>query len=275
MIFPDNRKIFTIKEMTQACGVSRTTLIRMEEDGFLKPYRVDPNSGYRYYDLQNVTAVGQYQRLQEAGLSRKEIANLYYERVDSETFLDAQRQKLSKLQRFLNEYELRHDRSKNFKVSYVALPAVTCHCTEITTSSFEEAAILCFQAHERCAAEGFRMLGSEPLFGIPHEQFARMDYNGTEHHSTLCIPVVPDSKPDPQLRYFPATEAISILGFGKYSAVPKFWDRLWAEFGARGLEISEPARFIALVAPYTGAHIKPDDYCYECVIPIKERKEQA
>ena len=55
MIFPDNRKLFTIKEMTQACGVSRTTLIRMEEDGFLKPYRVDPDSGYRYYDLQNVT----------------------------------------------------------------------------------------------------------------------------------------------------------------------------------------------------------------------------
>lgn len=272
MIFPDNRKLFTIKEMTQACGVSRTTLIRMEEDGFLKPYRVDPDSGYRYYDLQNVTAVGQYQRLQEAGLSRKEIADLYYERVDSRKFLEAQRQKLSRLQRFLDEYELRHDHSKAFSVSYVTIPAVTCYCVEITTFSPEETATLSFLAHERCAAEGYRMLGSELLFGIPHEQFARMDYLGVEHHFTLCIPVLPDAKPDPQLRFFAATEAISILGFGGYSIVPKLWDCLWAELEARGLTASGPARFIAHVAPYTGAHYKPEDFCYECVVPIKERK---
>ena len=272
MKYPDNRWLFTIKEMTQACGVSRTTLIRMEEDGFLKPYRVDPDSGYRYYDLQNVTAVGQYQRLQEAGLSRKEIADLYYERVDSGKFLEAQRHKLNRLQRLLDEYELRHDRSKAFSVSYVTLPAVTCYCTELTAFFPEEVATLSFLAHEKCVAEGYRMLGSEPLFGIPHEPFPRMAYDGTEHRSTLCIPVVPDAGPSPRLRFFSATEALFILGFGHFSIVPELWDRLWAELDARGLEASEPARFIALVAPYAGAHYRPEDYCYECVIPIKERK---
>ena len=272
MIFPNDRKLFTIKEMTQACGVSRTTLIRMEEDGFLKPYRVDPDSGYRYYDLQNVTAVGQYQRLQEAGLSRKEIADLYYERVDSRKFLEAQRQKLSRLQRFLDEYELRHDHSKAFSVSYVTLPAVTCYCVEITAFTAEEMATLSFLAHERCVTDGYRMLGSEPLFGIPPKQFSRMEYDGTKHSSSLCIPVVPDSKPSPQLRSFSATEALSILGFGHYSVVPDLWARLWAEFDSRGLDASGPPRFIAHVAPYTGAHYKPEDFCYECVVPIKERK---
>ena len=94
MIFPENRKLFTIKEMCHACGVSRSTLIRLEEDGFLTPYRIDSHTGYRYYDLQNVTAVGQYQRLQESGLSRKEIADLYFERVSSTEFLKSQRQKI-------------------------------------------------------------------------------------------------------------------------------------------------------------------------------------
>ncbi len=272
MVFPDNRRLFTIKEMTQACGVSRTTLIRMEEDGFLKPYRVDPGSGYRYYDLQNVTAVGQYQRLQETGLSRKEIADLYYERVDSREFVKAQRQKLSRLQRFLDEYELRHDRSKDFSVSYATLPAVTCYCTEVTVRSPQEVATLSFLAHERCVEAGYQMLGSEPLFGIPQEQRPRMDYDGTDYHSTFCIPVVPGSGPDRQLRFFPAAEALSILGFGDFSIVPKLWDRLWAEVDARGLETSAPARFIALVGPYTGAHYKPEDFCYECVVPIRERK---
>ncbi len=272
VIFPEERKLLTIREMTQACGVSRSTLLRMEEDGFLTPYRVDPDSGYRYYDVMNVAAVGQYQRLQESGLSRKEIADLYYERLDSRKFLEAQRQKLSRLQRFLDEYELRHDHSKAFSVSYVTLPAVTCYCVEFTTFSPGETETLSFLAHERCVKEGYRMLGSEPLFGIPHEQFARMDYAGTEHHTTLCIPVVPDSKPGPQLRFFAATEALSIHGFGRYSVVPDLWDRLWAEFEARGLDASGSARFIAHVAPYTGSHYIPDNYCYECAVPIIERK---
>lgn len=46
-----------MKDVVQACGVSRTTLIRMEKSGFLSPYRVDPGTGYRYYDMQNVAAI--------------------------------------------------------------------------------------------------------------------------------------------------------------------------------------------------------------------------
>ena len=272
MTFPERRKLFTVKEMSRACGVSRTTLIRMEEDGFLKPYRVDPDSGYRYYDLQNITAVGQYQRMQEAGLSRKEIADLYYERVDSRQFVEVQREKLNRLQRFLNGYELCHDHTKDFTVSYVTLPAVTCYCAEFSSFSPEETATLSFLGHQKCVEEGFQLQGSEPLFGIPEEEKARMNYDGSEHRFTLCIPVIPDAKPHPMLRFFPATEALSILAFGDDTDVPRLWDRLWAELDARGLEASDRARFIALVAPYTGAHLKPEDYCYECVIPIKERE---
>lgn len=273
MIFPENIKLFTIGEVCHACGVSRTTLIRMEESGFLKPRIVDPNTGYRYYDLQNIAAVGQYQYLNTIGLSRKEIADLYYEQVDSRAFLKMQRQRLSMMQRFLDQYELRHDHTKNYSISYVSLSAVTCFCTDITTFSPEETATLSYIAHEKCVKEGYRMLGSEPLFGIPHEKRARMDYDASEHHYTFCIPVIPDSDIDPQLRFFPATEAISIIGFDAMSTVPELWDRLWEEFDAQGLEAAAPARFIALVAPYSGAHYKADDFCYECVIPIKERKD--
>ena len=63
MELPENRALFSIKEMCEICGISRASLLRLEEDGFLLPYRVNPDTGYRYYDMQNVTAVGQYQRM--------------------------------------------------------------------------------------------------------------------------------------------------------------------------------------------------------------------
>ncbi len=273
MIFPENRKLFSIKEMCHACGVSRSTLIRLEEDGFLTPYHIDPNTGYRYYDLQNVTAVGQYQRLQEAGLSRKEIADLYFERVDSNEFLRSQRQRLYKLQRFLDEYELRHDHAQNYSFSYITLSAVTCYCEKISISSIEELSTRAFCIHEKCVAEGFRMLGSEPIFGLPDNSSLKAGSSDFGLNTTLCIPVVPDSGPDPHLRFFPATEAFSVFAHDDYHSMAKIFDLMQKEIDMRGIELSGPVRFIALVAPYAGAHYKHDDYCYECVIPVRERKD--
>ena len=64
MNIPEDRHYFTIKEFAKACGLSRTTLIRMEESGFIKPCKVDPVTGYRYYDAVNVTELVQYKFLQ-------------------------------------------------------------------------------------------------------------------------------------------------------------------------------------------------------------------
>ena len=100
MIFTDQRRLFTSAQVCRACGISRTSLFRLEEIGFLTPYSVNPDTGYRYYDLQNITAVGQFQKMQEIGLSKKEIVDLYLEQIDSEEFLKTQRQKLNMMQRF-------------------------------------------------------------------------------------------------------------------------------------------------------------------------------
>lgn len=273
MNYPEQRKLFTMKEICHACGVSRTTLIRMEEDGFLKPYRVDPNTGYRYYDLSNVAAVGQYQRLQSVGLSRKEIADLYYERADSDKLLEGLRQKLNLLQRFLYEYELRHDKAKNYSFSYITLPSLTCYCAEITASSFEELETKAYLVHEKCVEEGYRILGSEPLMAMFDDLRTCIDPFASAGKITACIPVISDSENDPNLRIVPACEAVSILGFGEYTVIIELWTRLFAEIEKRGLEPAGPARMISLIAPYTGDHYRPDDYCYVCVVPIKEHEE--
>ena len=87
MNIPEDRHYFTIKEFAKACGLSRTTLIRMEESGFIKPCKVDPVTGYRYYDAVNVTEVAQYKFLQTLDLSRSELTDYYFQRIDSMDFI--------------------------------------------------------------------------------------------------------------------------------------------------------------------------------------------
>ena len=270
MIYPEERKLFTVKDVSRACGVSRASLIRMEEGGFLEPYHVDPDTGYRYYDMQNVAAIGQYQRLQSIGLSRSEIVDVHFGRVDSAEFIARQRRKLESMRRFLNEYEMSRDRSRNRMSSYAILPPVTYYCAEVCAPSAEEAATLAYVAHERCMAEGYRLLGSEPGAMMVDDWRAWARAPWTECRVTMCIPVVPspDTNEDPNLRSFPETEALTILGFGGYSVIPELWKQLYGELDKAGIEQSGPGRLIALVAPYVGAHIRPDEFCYECIIPI-------
>ena len=50
-------KLFQIQEAARACGLSRSTLMRMEEKGLLKPAYTAPDSGRRYYDNYNVAHI--------------------------------------------------------------------------------------------------------------------------------------------------------------------------------------------------------------------------
>ncbi len=268
MIFPEKVELFTVKELSRVCGVSRATLLRMEESGFLKPYRIDPDTGYRYYDAQNITAVGQYQRLQAIGLSRREITDLYYERVDWKAFLKTQREKLALMQTALDEFELRHDSTKNHTFSYVSLPAVTYYCTFVSAPSLEALATVAYVAYGKCVRAGYRIIGAEPLAVMYDNRDSCLNpLSGI----TLGFPVIPGPEPDPNLRSLPATEAFSLLGFGTPDAT-EHWRLLFGEIEARGLEPSGLPRLNSLVAPYSGLHYRTDEFCHQCLIPIKGRK---
>ncbi len=273
MKFPKKRQEFTVSEVSKACGVSRTTLIRMEESGFLKPYRIDPYSGYRYYDAQNVAAIGQYQWMQSIGLSRKEITDLYYGKKDKAEFVREQRERLREMQQFIDEFEIRSDHSKNLSMSFIDIPEKAYYCTYIEAGSVEECATKCFIEHEKCIRAGYRMLGNEPPFGYFEDYREVFHIEEKGYSNLMCIPVMPGPKDDPNIRIFPATKAYSIVGFGYMSNILTLWNKLMDGAKAQRIIPSGPARVYALVAPYTGTHFKEEDFCFECVIPVMDKEK--
>lgn len=268
MVYPENRRLFTVNEIARACGSSRASLIRMEEDGFLKPYRVDPETGYRYYDADNAAQVGQYQMLQSVGMTRKEITDYYYQRMDRAAFLATQRQKLRQMERRLEELEIRLSHTREPLFDFVDLPELYCWCVTMTVSSVMESATLTYDAYGRCMEEGYRILGEEPLFALRADEGRRCDV--TPYELTACIPVMPPEKPDKRLRIFPAARAFSALASGSYTTIPALYQAFWHEIEARNIHPAGPVRAIALVAAYAGEHISPEDYCYRCVVPVKD-----
>ena len=165
MNYPENRRMFTIRELAKACGVSRSTLIRMEECGFLTPCYTDPETGYRYYDAQNAAHVGQFLLLQQLGLTRAEITDCYFQIEKTKEMLQKQRARLFLMQRTLEELEVRVNPAHNFSCSFLDLPETVCYCERQMISSPDESEQFFFSIHEKCISEGFRLMGTEPIFG--------------------------------------------------------------------------------------------------------------
>ena len=73
----DKKALFQITEAAHACGLSRSTLLRMEEKGLLAPAYIAPDSGRRYYDNHNVARIMQIEKLKAMGLGTEEIAGYF------------------------------------------------------------------------------------------------------------------------------------------------------------------------------------------------------
>ena len=64
--------LFTIAQTANACGISRSTLLRMEDEGLLAPLRRE-DSQYRYYSTLDILQAIQIYNMHRLGLTRREI----------------------------------------------------------------------------------------------------------------------------------------------------------------------------------------------------------
>lgn len=79
MSYPVNSKnhLFPINYIVTACNISRSTILRLEDEGLLIPSYIDPDSGYRYYSSDNIAQIAGVLRLQNLGFSKKEILEMH------------------------------------------------------------------------------------------------------------------------------------------------------------------------------------------------------
>lgn len=124
----DTRPLFQITEAAHACGLSRSTLLRMEEKGLLAPAYIAPDSGRRYYDNHNVARVLQIEKLKAMGLGTEEIAGYFASGGEVTELLSMLEERLRELSRGVEELRLRAGGSGGLSIQLMTLPAVTC-CT--------------------------------------------------------------------------------------------------------------------------------------------------
>lgn len=102
--------MFRIGEFSQIARVTIDTLRHYDELGLLKPAKVDPFTGYRYYSARQLMSLNRILALKEVGFSLEEIARILQEQLTGEQIRGMLKAQLVRAESDIQIAQLRRER---------------------------------------------------------------------------------------------------------------------------------------------------------------------
>ena len=262
--------LFSIRQAARACNLSRSSLIRLEDKGLLTPAYTDANSGYRYYDNNNISRILQIQKFQRMGFSPEEIISYYESGGKADELLAALEQKLYLLQQQIAEMRLRSHDVPDMSLSILKIPETVCCVRRYQGAMIQDKYHASYDFFHECVEKGIALAPKAFFLIDERTDYLEGELSSAPHDFYVCMPVLPEQAPENAV-HFPACTAFSLLCYGNYSNIKETYLYLGEQLHKRGLTPAGYIRLIALVAPYVGKEIDPQRYCSQLVLPIKER----
>ena len=201
--------LFQIGEVTKLLGVTRKSLLVLEEAGLLTPAVKDEESGYRYYSADNMIQVRAIRAMQSMGLSLKEVAEYYYNTDSLDKYLVRLMELRSTIDKNIHLIQLRAAKPGDLTVRKAVLPHQVCFCRRYQCKDSAEAAAKLRETYIDAAHTG-KMAQNMKMFTV------RMSFPADGSLDIMCAIPVEDSFHGPERVELPEMSALCIYYRGPY-----------------------------------------------------------
>lgn len=233
--------LFRIGEVTKLLGITRKTLLVYEDMGLLTPAWKDQDSGYRYYNADNITQIRSIRSLQALGLSLKEISEYYYDIQSIDKHLQRLLNLRALLDRNIQMLQVRSARPGDLTVHRTQLPRQICFCQSHNCQDISEAS-----AHLRDAYLAALRTGS---MSMTARMFTiRLSPDPTVLDLRFCIPMEEDFDGSERME-FAETSALCIYFRGSYDKLSTAIEALAAYLREHEMTATGSFRAIYLEGP--------------------------
>lgn len=261
---------FTIHQVCKCCEVSRATVLRMEKRGLLQPAYIDPRTGYRYYDTNNMMRILHIRMFISMGLSYNDVMLYFRSEGKAQELLHILQGRLSALRQAYDAIELRITDRQDRKAEIIRLPEYVCYQKEFPASASGGKSQNLYETFQEALKKGYRPLISEQVFLVNkrEEPWSHKDEKTTSDCDYICcIPLRRDCE-DEHTVVYPGCTAFSMLCYGDSSAIGKARIELGRRLRALGLEPAGYPRDIAIVSGCTGQGFRQKNYASRLMVPI-------
>lgn len=269
----DKSQLFTMGQVTKATGLSRSTVMRMENRGLLKPAYISPASGHRYYDVYNVMNILSVQRLLEMGFTYEEVRQYFSAGADATQLFAIVERRLRMFQHTYEEMKLRATTDKHMSVQLCQMPEMWYYVERARGHSIQDKYNMAYAAYHHCMEKGYR-----PSDGPPMSLNYRTDYldgyiDTHPYDFDVCIAVHPGQK-GPEVVVFPACSALVLYYCGDFSELDEAYLLMGREVRDRGLESAGFIRGDTVAGPPLGRDVGLDKYRCRLILPVKEEGQR-
>ena len=275
------KDLFTIGEMHKLFAVPVRTLRFYDEIGLLRPERVDPHTGYRYYSVGQFERLNTIKYLRALGVSLERIRGFFENRDTDvvELLLQEQladtRRRLDELQRIERRIGRRLDdlrRARTAKTGVVlqkALPAraIAFLRQEIPQGGDLETPLAELQSHIRQDAAVF--LGKVGVSIARERLYARQ----FDRYTGIFLFVEPEEQYGGPVLHLPAGEWLTVCYRGTHAHSAPSYELLLDEAARRGFELAEDSVEVTHIdAGFTSDETQ---YLTELQVPVKKSENTS
>ena len=255
-----DNNLFKMGETTKILGVTRKTILGYENMGLLTPAFKDEQSGYRYYNADNMTQISSIRSLQALGLSLAEIAEYYYNTENLDQHLDRLMNLRAALDRNIQMLQVRSAKQGDFSVHRVRLPQQVCFCRKYQCKDTVDAANSLRDTYIAAARSGMMSMVAR-MFTI------RMSEETDVLNLMCCIPVN-DKFDGIEREDFTETPALCIYYRGPYDGIGTAIAALDEYVRKNHVETTGHYRCIYLEGPPSRGE-NSSDYITQVAVPVR------
>lgn len=267
---------YRIGDFSLISRISVKALRYYDEEGLLKPSRVDAMTGYRFYDDDSVERARTVRTLRDLDFSVKEIARILPEARDEADIADALTRKASELEDLSRSYGKKAARIRRA----LERPSLTIECgaTPVVSHAREPKRLAAEIRYRGSYSEVGRHFGSiyrslgrrarGPAFCLYRE----LSY-AEDAEISACIEIAEAPPNAEALREagigiieLPCADGLEIVHPGPYSRLGESYSRLFANANDAGLSLVPPVREFYLKGP--GLILRGDESRYRTRIFI-------
>lgn len=265
----DFADLFSIGQATAVTGLSRSTILRLEDRGLLKPAYINSDSGRRYYDNYNISRILEVQRFQAMGFNTEETAFYFDSHGEADDLVAMVEKKLHDLQWTYDEIRLRAKAECHQSVQLTQLAAEDYYVERFRGLSMQEKYDAAYNAFHHCVEKGY-LLGPRPLMIVNYStDYLEGRIPDAPFDFDACIPIQA-GQASPETVHFPACTALMLFYCGDFQDIAAAHLHLGQLVREHHLTPAGYIRAIGVVGPYVGRELSAAKYRSRLILPIEK-----
>jgi DNA-binding transcriptional MerR regulator len=257
--------------------VTVKTLRFYDDEGLLKPCKVDEWTGYRYYSGEAITKLHHILALKQIGLSIKEIKTILEKNLTNEELinlliskktemaktLESEKSKLSRIESIINDLKTENKMENN--VILKDLPEVIVASMRQIIASYDEFGTVYPKMCQIMKKQGAKC-------AVPQYGFTR--YHSSEHREKdidieICESVdkMYEGGAGVEYKKLPPAHVASILHKGPYETLGRSYKEVYERVEKNGYKASDLSREVYIDGCWNKEN--PEDWLTEIQVPIE------